>query len=131
VQYIETVALHLLYFELSTFVSFHISFFSWPFLLNYIVHKATHPTRGVLVYQFGGFSDGNIRQSKGCKLCGIFWSLQSKSHCISVLFSCIYLFLCTIILLAGHQSLIRTEFCMTRVASKIIYVHLYNSHTLS
>jgi hypothetical protein len=35
-------------------------------------------------------------------------------------FSCISLFLCTtcIIQLAGHQSLIHTEFCITRVASK-------------
>jgi hypothetical protein len=42
-------------------------------------------------------------------------------------FSCISLFLCTIIHLAGHQSLIHTEFCMT----KIIYVNFYDSHTLS
>jgi hypothetical protein len=33
-----------------------ISFLSWPFLLNYIVHKATHPTRGVLVWFFLGES---------------------------------------------------------------------------
>lgn len=50
-QCIETAALHLLFFELLPFVSFRISFLSWPFLLNYIVHKATHPTRGVLVYK--------------------------------------------------------------------------------
>jgi hypothetical protein len=42
------------FFELLPFVNFdisflHISFLSWPFLLNYIVHKATHQTRGGLV----------------------------------------------------------------------------------
>jgi hypothetical protein len=38
--------------------------------------------------------------------------------------SCVSLFQCTIIHLAWHQSLIHTEFCRTRVASKIIYVHV-------
>jgi hypothetical protein len=40
-------------------------------------------------------------------------------------FSCISLFLCTIIHLARHQSLIHTEFCITTVElpQKIIYVH--------
>jgi hypothetical protein len=49
VQCIETAALHFLFFELLPFVNFYISFLSWPFLLNYIVHKATHPTGRVLV----------------------------------------------------------------------------------
>jgi hypothetical protein len=55
VQCTETAALHLLFFELLPFVIFHISFLSWPFPLNYIVHKATHPTRGVLVTYFDLF----------------------------------------------------------------------------
>jgi hypothetical protein len=37
------------------FVIFHTSFLSGPFLLNYIVHKATHPTRGVLVLEYSNF----------------------------------------------------------------------------
>jgi hypothetical protein len=37
------------------FVIFHISFLSWSFLLNFIVHKATHPTRGVLVLQLHSY----------------------------------------------------------------------------
>jgi hypothetical protein len=31
----------------------------------------------------------NCKKSKGCKLCGIFWSLQSKSYWLSV---CIFLY---------------------------------------
>jgi hypothetical protein len=45
------------YFWVLPFVNFHISFLSWTFLLNYIVHKATHPTRGVLVYGNNSYFD--------------------------------------------------------------------------
>jgi TRAP-type mannitol/chloroaromatic compound transport system permease small subunit len=50
VQCPETAALRFLIFELLPFVNFHISFLFWPFFLSFIVHKATHPTGGVLVY---------------------------------------------------------------------------------
>jgi hypothetical protein len=47
-------------------------------------------------------------------------------------FSCISLFLCIIIHLARHQSLIHTEFCITRVAPKKSFMFIfYDSHTLS
>jgi hypothetical protein len=38
----------------------------------------------IIHYQLTGQMEIHQVESKGCKLCGIFWSLQSKSYCISV-----------------------------------------------